>query len=1486
MDYRPDNEESLEPVGPYVGLRPYEEYHRHIFFGREEERDILIDKLIANKLTLLFAATGVGKSSLLRAGVIPALKHKKKEGLDVVYYCDWVSDPLVHLKKETMAVLRAQQKIAEDYPLYRESEDISLKKFFRLAAAFASEPLVVILDQFEEFFQYRRYKENFIKFIEEFSECVNDRERQVVFLVSMREDFALELNVFKKYLPTMLFENYYRLEKLTTAKAGEAIVKPVEPLGFQYEEKLLETLLTDLAKREEEARMGAAPAALAKYTPAYVEPPYLQIVCSRLWEIDRDNPGKKIHLESYEQMGGARGFVDSYFHEVMNRFSLSEKKIASSAFDLPITPRGTKMAYTAEDLADRIGINEKSLGNILENLRKSRILRSHKREGAIWYELYHDIFSNIINIWNKKFTTTTSYYLRLSAKETISDRIEIYIGNLKVPELYNMHKYQSEAQLERSQVEVDKLFIEKQIGDFEQLNRELIGHLPLIDRISAYWAAGDIKKTLDLAKASISENDLIRSRQVIDLLQGFGTKKSYELLKERLGKSYSNYLRKKIFDALTVMPPSLIIEDFIGLLEDQYTDVRELAAFTLGQMVIHQALKPILCLFEDPEYEVRSSAAKALGNFGSNKAVAPLIGLLKDPESDVRNSATKALGWLGSEKSVKSLLGLLKDLDADVRSGAAEALGRIGNEKAVEPLLGLLKNKNLYVRSSAAEALGNIGCKKAVEPLLGLLKDPESGVRNSATEALGKLGNEKVVEPLMALLKDSDKDVRSCAVEALGKIGCDKAVEPLIELLRNPDNDIRTYATEALGQIGSEKVIDHLMGLLKDPDNSVRSCAAEALGELGNEKAVKPILDLLKDPDENVRSSAVEVLGQIGSEKAVETLMILLTDQDKYMRISAAEAIGTEETVLPLLELLKDQDKYVRFNTAKALGQFGICQSMAPLLNLLKDPDSNVRSSAAEALGALGSNKSVDPLLNLLKDPDSNVRSSAAETLGVIGNDKALAPLIGLLKDQASEVMLRAVDEVGQFGSDEALELLSGLLDAIDYNVRSNAAEALGKLGSYKAVEFLVRVIRDWDDSIRDSAAAALGRIGSVIAIEPLVSLVNDIEPEVQKSAVLSLGKLSARDKIDIIKNRYLKQNENFTVRIAAAATLLKWGDDSGLEYLKEISKIDNINKRIEVANALGEVPSKQGNSMLLEMLADENTRVKGEVISSLGNTKDKFSLSYLHNMIQYPNTRIRAAVVEALAEIADPECIEPLKKIAANTGEPIATRLKAIIGLSKIQHQDALKALLELLDNENSTLQYKTIMAIGKNPPAASLPGHLRNRLKARLNDKLKVLEERKARWRKIRDENTDSYNEEKRNDWNQRLEEVEPNEPLEFELAFALSRIDPFHEGTKFLGHPFANVREGAWLGIGKSRDVSQIEELYWKRKQSDVPWFIHAAYRAIDHILMNIEAFGGKDELNRLESLYKKLSAEEGKNFHEGVQTRMEWTIERLRELDSKK
>jgi hypothetical protein len=386
---------------PYKGLRPYEEEDQDNFFGREKEREILIDKVLSDKLTLLFAVTGAGKSSLLQASVLPTLKRPDRENLDVVYHNTWgVSNPLAALKKTVIEVLQEQGKVGSDYAL---DENLTLKDFFHICSTFTSEPLVVMLDQFEEFFYYQRYSNLFLSFVRELAESINDRETSVAFLISMREDFALELNAFKEHLPTTLFENYFRLEKLEIQEAEKAIINPVKQVGFRYEEGLLKELLKDLADREKESRFGSRSAPIMLDAPSFVEPPYLQIICKQLWEAEQHNPDRMIREKTYWEKGGAKGLVTSYFENVMSTFSPSEKTLASLSFNHLVTPRGTKMAYPVDDLSQLLRTNEKDLGNVLAKLHTARILRSQAREGMIWYELYHDIFSDIIYRWNEGY---------------------------------------------------------------------------------------------------------------------------------------------------------------------------------------------------------------------------------------------------------------------------------------------------------------------------------------------------------------------------------------------------------------------------------------------------------------------------------------------------------------------------------------------------------------------------------------------------------------------------------------------------------------------------------------------------------------------------------------------------------------------------------------------------------------------------------------------------------------------------------------------------------------------------------------------------------------------------------------------------------------------------------------------------------------------------------------------------------------------------
>jgi HEAT repeat protein len=484
------------------------------------------------------------------------------------------------------------------------------------------------------------------------------------------------------------------------------------------------------------------------------------------------------------------------------------------------------------------------------------------------------------------------------------------------------------------------------------------------------------------------------------------------------------------------------------------------------------------------------------------------------------------------------------------------------------------------------------------------------------------------------------------------------------------------------------------------------------------------------------------------------------------------------------------------------------------------------------------------------------VRRNAAYFLGFIGSAKAVTPLVQLLKDQ-------------------------------DKDVRKSAAYTLGSIGSDKAVTPLVQLLKDQDSSVRRSAAEALGSIGSDNAIEHLTTLLNDDDERIRKIALINLGNLSAAQKADKIKNLFKDQKETKPVKLAAAATLLKLEDDQEcLKYLEKECVSDDMHERADAAEILGDVPSKKGISLLKTMLNDNTFKdnLRKTIIVSLVRSDDKSAAAHLPNLFKKPSIEEMADFVEDASEIP-PVCFEFFKNIVLNTRQYFPVRRMAIMVLGRIKHKDAVTALHELLKNENEMIQYITIVEIGKSPSLHSLPGDLLIQLKNDLKKRLKKLEDRKAGWRKIRDENTDAFSKEehqqKMDEWRNRLKEVEPRELMEFQLAYAISRIDPENEGIDLLSHDLANVREGAWMGIGTSKSVSLIEKLYRMRKESDIPWFRHAAYRAIDHILIEIEAFGKKKELKKVETLFNKLTEEEGKNFHKGVQTRMQWAVDRLKD-----
>lgn len=402
---------------PYQGLIPYSEKDAPFFFGREKETRLITANLFASPLTLLYGASGVGKSSVLRAGVSRQLQGR--EDLLVVVFNSWQSNPVVDLVQAIAD--RAKQvdptgwdKVMSQMP--RDGE-ITLGEFLPICAAGLDRRLMIILDQFEEYFLYHPLEDEFAS---EFAKAVTKPEAPVSFLISIREDFYAKLDRFEGRIPT-LYDNYLRIEHLDRKAARIAIEKPIAEYNrvyatdgqFSIEPELVAAVLRQVETGQvvigETGRGVIETSKSHDDADAQIETPFLQLVMTRLWETELKDNSHDLRLKTLEGLGGAENIVRTHLDAVISKLTANDQEIAAGIFHYLVTPSGTKIAYTASDLALSADLSEAEVLRVLEKLSHGdvRILRpvdpTLDKPGAPRYEIFHDVLAPAILSWRTAY---------------------------------------------------------------------------------------------------------------------------------------------------------------------------------------------------------------------------------------------------------------------------------------------------------------------------------------------------------------------------------------------------------------------------------------------------------------------------------------------------------------------------------------------------------------------------------------------------------------------------------------------------------------------------------------------------------------------------------------------------------------------------------------------------------------------------------------------------------------------------------------------------------------------------------------------------------------------------------------------------------------------------------------------------------------------------------------------------------------------------
>lgn len=365
---------------PFPGLRPFEPDEDHLFFGREKEIDELLRRLRASRFLSVVGTSGSGKSSLVRSGLIPSLYS----GFMVSAGSTWRvatlrpgEDPIGHLAAAlnqsgvlgTEGEMASTNRVLLEATLRRSTR--GLVDAVRQARIPPEDNLLVIVDQFEELFRFRRSRQiensrdEAVAFVKLLLEATRQPEVPIYVVLTMRSDFIGDCMEFPG-LPEAVNAGQYLVPRMTRDELRSAITGPIAVARGEIAPRLVLRLLNDLGDNQDQL-------------------PVLQHALMRTWDHwerhrsqhrnqDR-NYDEPIDIADYEAVGTLHQALSLHAEEAfLETDSDANRKIAEQIFkaltDTFSDPRGIRRPTSIRELSAICEASEPEVIQIVEIFRR------------------------------------------------------------------------------------------------------------------------------------------------------------------------------------------------------------------------------------------------------------------------------------------------------------------------------------------------------------------------------------------------------------------------------------------------------------------------------------------------------------------------------------------------------------------------------------------------------------------------------------------------------------------------------------------------------------------------------------------------------------------------------------------------------------------------------------------------------------------------------------------------------------------------------------------------------------------------------------------------------------------------------------------------------------------------------------------------------------------------------------------------------------
>jgi eukaryotic-like serine/threonine-protein kinase len=321
---------------PYAGLSSFQENDAGKFFGRNKEIAAMVTRIRDRPLMAVVGSSGVGKSSFVRAGLVPALKRSgehwetivTRPGRKPMDALAAIVAPLIGTASNLADEMAEQQKLAEKL----RKEPGHLGHVLRGRARRDSRRIMLFVDQFEELYTQVPDPAERAAFTACLSAVADDATSPLRVVLSIRSDFLDRVAEDQTFLAE-LTQGLFFLNQPNRESLREAIVHPAELAGYAFEQAATVEDMLD--------HLETTPGAL----------PLLQFAASKLWE-SRDAGRKMLTHASYAAMGGVAGALASHADRVIQELGPHKQGLVRAVLLRLVSPERTRSIVPLEELRD------------------------------------------------------------------------------------------------------------------------------------------------------------------------------------------------------------------------------------------------------------------------------------------------------------------------------------------------------------------------------------------------------------------------------------------------------------------------------------------------------------------------------------------------------------------------------------------------------------------------------------------------------------------------------------------------------------------------------------------------------------------------------------------------------------------------------------------------------------------------------------------------------------------------------------------------------------------------------------------------------------------------------------------------------------------------------------------------------------------------------------------------------------------------------